>query len=352
LTVIWLPLVILSAVQGLALGQQVQIPFLRDFAANARFLIAVPLLIIPETATDRRLRMVVCHFLKSGLVKDADLTSFEAVLQAITRLRNHILPELVMLAVAYLPSLSKPGGEVLLSDLSSWHFMPAGHGETLSCAGWWFRLVSAPFFRFLALQWIWRIFLWALFLWRASRLNLALTPTHPDMAAGLGFLAEGQMRFGPVAFAGGVLLAGQIQNALVYEGATLAGMKFIIIVYCVFAMAVLLAPLLLLCAVLWRVRKRGILEYGALASSYVQMFDAKWIQGRPAKDQSLLGTADIQSLADLNNSFAIVRDMRLVPIDKRTLIVLAAAAILPIIPVLIFATPANTVIQTVLKLLA
>src|SRR5271155_1237039 len=41
LAVSWLPLLLLSAVQGLAFGDQVRIPFIKDFAVNSRFLIAL-----------------------------------------------------------------------------------------------------------------------------------------------------------------------------------------------------------------------------------------------------------------------------------------------------------------------
>jgi hypothetical protein len=225
-------------------------------------------------------------------------------------------------------------------------------GETLSYAGWWLGLISMPAWRFLLLRWMWRMFLWASFLWRASKLNLVLIPTHPDMAAGIGFLSEAQLRFGLIAFAYGAVAAGQMGNVISYEGATVGGLKFIMITYCVLATLVPAAPLLLLAPRLHAVKKRGLLEYGALATGYTQTFDAKWVHGRPPAGEALLGSSDIQSLADLSNSFAIVRGMRLVPVGKGTLVGLAIAAALPMAPVLILGTPADQLIGIVLKLLA
>jgi hypothetical protein len=348
----WLPLLLLSAVQGLAFGKHLQIPFVQDLAVNVRFLIALPLLIISEVGIDHRLRITVNHFLKSGLVKEADLPSFEAVIEKVTRLRDRVLPEIVMLVVGYLPSLSVHSPEILIRNISSWHFVQTPSGETLSYAGWWFGLISVPVYRFLLLRWVWRMFLWASFLWRVSKLNLVLIPTHPDMAAGIGFLSEAQLRFGLIAFACGAVVAGQMGNAIAYQGATVGGLKFTIIAYCVVATLVLAAPLLLLVPTLLPVKKRGLLEYGALATGYTQTFDAKWVHGRPPEGETLLGSSDIQSLADLGNSFAIVRGMRAAPIDKGTLIGLAVAAVLPMAPVLILGTPADQLIRTVLKLLA
>jgi hypothetical protein len=226
------------------------------------------------------------------------------------------------------------------------------HSAVADNAGWWFGLISVPVYRFLLLRWVWRIFLWASFLWGVSKLNLVLIPTHPDMAAGIGFLSEAQLRFGLIAFACSAVVAGQLGNAIAYEGATVAGLKFIILAYCVLATLVLVTPLLLLVPMLLSVKKRGLLEYGALATRYTQTFDAKWVHGRPPDGEMLLGSSDIQSLADMGNSFAVVRGMRVVPIDKQTLIGLASATVLPMVPVLILGTPVDQVIRTVLQLLA
>ena len=55
----WLPLLILSLIQGQAYGKHIAIPFLRDYAANVRLLLAVPILILAESAVDRRWRITV-----------------------------------------------------------------------------------------------------------------------------------------------------------------------------------------------------------------------------------------------------------------------------------------------------
>jgi hypothetical protein len=348
----WLPLLLLSAAQGLAFGKHIPIPFVEDFAVNVRFLIALPLLILSEVVIDRRLRITVNHFLKSGLVKEAELPSFETVIEKVTRLRDRVLPEMVILVVAYLPSLSAHGSEILMSRIPSWHLVQTPSSETLSYAGWWLGLISMPAYRFLLLRWIWRMFLWASFLWRVSKLDLVLIPTHADMAAGMGFLSEAQLKFGLIAFAFGAVVAGQLGNAIAYQGATVGGLKFIMIAYGVVATLVLAAPLLLLAPKLVAVRKRGLLEYGALATGYAQTFDAKWVHGSPPNGETLLGSSDIQSLADLGSSFAIVRGLSAAPIDRRTLIGLAVAAVLPMAPVLILGTPADQLIRTVLKLIA
>src|SRR4029077_1056478 len=106
-------------------------------------------------------------------------------------------------------------------------------------------------------------------------------------------------------------------NAIRYHGATVDGVKYIILAYCVCVILVLTMPLLLLTPKLVQVKRRGLLEYGALATGYTQMFDAKWVHGRPPDGEALLGSADLQSLADLGSSFQAVREMKTVPVDKQ-----------------------------------
>jgi hypothetical protein len=65
----WVPLLVLSAVQGLAMGHRVELPFLYDFAAYTRFLVAVPLLILAE-GIEGQMAAVAAHFVKSGLVPE------------------------------------------------------------------------------------------------------------------------------------------------------------------------------------------------------------------------------------------------------------------------------------------
>jgi hypothetical protein len=129
----WLPLLILSGVQGLAFGTRVRIPFVDDFAVNVRLLIALPLLVLAEVGIDQRLRTTVNHFLRSGLVTEAALPSFEAVIERVTRLRDCWLPEIVMLVIACLPSLSIHTPE-LVTGVFHPAFVVTPSGDTLSYA--------------------------------------------------------------------------------------------------------------------------------------------------------------------------------------------------------------------------
>ena len=75
-----------------------------------------------------------------------------------------------------------------------------------------------------------------------------------------------------------------------------------------------------------RARRQGLGDFGRLANRYVTEFDEKWMHGARLPDEPLLGSADIQSLADLGNSFSTVREMRLVPFGWQDVTRLAAVS--------------------------
>jgi hypothetical protein len=347
--VTWLPLLVLSLIQGQAYGMQINIPFLKDLAVNARFLIAFPILTLAELGIDQKWRTIVFEFLRSGLVTEKELPSFEAVIEKTTRLRDRVFPEALMLIAAFIPSIIV-NTEFLMNGVSNWHNIGTGSNQ-MSLAGSWFNFISTPFFRFLLFRWLWRMCIWTSFLWRVSRINLYLVATHADLAGGLDFISQGQKAFSPIVFAGGAVVAAQVGNAIAYQGATLSSMKLPMITYGVLAIIILIAPLLAVTPVLIDVRRRGLREYGALVTIHNQLFDRKWIRKEQPSDVVILGNPDPSSLIDLGSSFDVIRQMRVVPIGRRTLAVLAVAAALPMVPVILYATPADQLIRTVLGML-
>src|SRR5258705_10406242 len=71
----WIPLLVFSLVEGLALGGA-KIPFLYDIAAHARFMVAVPILVLAEIPIGRGLRGISKHFLDAGLVREDERKRF------------------------------------------------------------------------------------------------------------------------------------------------------------------------------------------------------------------------------------------------------------------------------------
>src|SRR5512145_1193161 len=97
----WLPLLVLSALEGQALGGNVAVPFLLDVEAHGRFLVALPLLIVAELVVHQRMRFVVRQFLERHLIPASALPRFEAAIMAALRLRNSVLAEVLLIAFGY-----------------------------------------------------------------------------------------------------------------------------------------------------------------------------------------------------------------------------------------------------------
>ena len=189
------------------------------------------------------------------------------------------------------------------------------------------------------------------FLWQVSRCRLLLVPIHPDRAGGLGFLSGVVPAFAPFLAAHGALLAGLIANQIFFKGAALLDFKVQLAIVGAFLLLVVLGPQLLFVPHLAAARRLGLREYGTLAQGYVRKFDEKWLRGGAPADEALLGSADIQSLADLGNSFEIVRGLRVVPFSKETVLQLAVIMLLPVAPLLLTMVSLEELLKMLLQLL-
>lgn len=344
----WLPLLILSLVEGTAWGN-VGVPFLYDIEDQARFLVALPLLIAAELLVHKQLRPLVGQFIERDIITEKELPSFKELIASAMKLRNSIIIELILLLLAF------AGGHYLWSTVSimgtiatragSWYATTDSTGTYLSLAGYWYIFVSRPLFQFIAYRWYFRIFIWARFLWKSSRLDLNLIPIHPDRACGLGFLALSSTLFAPLILAHGVLFAGLIANSIFFTGTKLTDFIFLILGVVLFVQLIILGPLFVFFPSLVRAKRTGLCDYGVLASRYIGEFDLKWVRGGAASEERLIGSADIQSLADLANSFQVIRDVRSFPFDKDTIIQVFFFVLMPILPLVLTMIPLEELIK-------
>jgi hypothetical protein len=236
--------------------------------------------------------------------------------------------------------------------LSTWQFLVSPSGATRTLAGWWHVFVSLPIVQFILLRWLWRYLIWCWLLWRISRLDLHLVPTHPDRAAGLGFLGMAQVKYALIIFAISSLLSSHIGLEILFGGASLTNYKVTILGYVALILITFLGPLLVFSPKLFDARRNGLLEYGTLANEYTQSFERKWIRKGAPEGEALIGSADIQSLADLANSFEIVRKMGSVPFDLNTAILpMVAAAAIPFLPLTLTVLPFGELIKKVIGIL-
>jgi hypothetical protein len=344
----WFPLLVLSVLEGQAVGKSVAVPFLLDLEVHNKFLVILPLLIVSELVVHQRMRFVVKQFLERNLVPESALPRFDAAIASAFRLRNSVLAELLLIAFVYVVGVLIVWRHYAALTTATWYAVPTGDGLELSLGGRWYGYVSQPLFQFLMMRWYFRMFIWTRFLWKVSRIGLSLVPTHPDRVCGLGFLSNTVYAFTPLVVAHGGLLAGFIANRIFYLGAALPEFKIELVVLVAFMLCAVLGPLLVFAPQLAEAKRTGYREYGTLAERYIREFDAKWLRNGVPADEPLLGSGDIQSLADLGNSYEVVRTMRIVPITKEAVLRLAGATLVPVLPLALTMMPLEELVKRVI----
>ncbi|HXY76705.1 MAG TPA: hypothetical protein VEH54_07330 [Steroidobacteraceae bacterium] len=341
----WLPLFLLSALEGHLLGKSVVLPFLPDVETHIRFLVVVPLLLLSELVVHARLLPVARAFLDRNLIPESAMPRFDAAINSAFRLRNSVAAELLLLVLVYTVGVLIVWRRHLALQVTSWYLPVAAADPELSGAGLWYVAVSLPIFQFLLLRWYFRIFIWARFLWQVSKIKLTLVPTHPDRVGGLGLLSNTVYAFAVLLLAHGAMVAAQIADRVLVLGATLPEFTTEIVVVVIFLLCVVFGPLMVFAPQLSRTKRAALLEYGTFAERYTRDFDVKWLRGGAPANEPLLGSSDIQSLADLANSFAVVRSMQLAPISKEALLQLAVPVVLPIAPLLLTIMPLEALLK-------
>ena len=332
--VAWLPLLVLSAAAGHAVGPPSALPFLRDIEAQVRFLVALPVMIAAELVVHRRTRGVVAQFLDRGIVRAADVPRFEAALASALRLRNSIVLEvglLVLVATAGPLDLeeqhrlrptelardagrrwpaSHRGGRLVRGGQPAHH--PVHPAPLVPAA---LRLVPLPL--------------------------AGLTPgpapgphpSGPDCRPGVprarapmpsGRSSSRRVRCSPASSRPGCSTEGETLLAFKVDVLGLVGLLLLL----------LLAPLTVFTPQLAQAKLAGLAAYGKLGSEYVEAFEGKWIRAEAAHAQSSSAPPTSSRWPTSGQSYTVIREMNVVPFamqDVTRLAVTTAAPLLPLV---------------------
>lgn len=340
----WLPLLLLSTFEGHLFGSGTSAAFLNDIEVHARYLVALPLFLVAEVMAHRRLRFLPQEFLERDLIPGKAKIQFDAAVASARRLSESKLAEALLIGLIYGAGIMIAWHQYISLDKLTWYATPTADGPRLTLAGMWFSFVSLPMFQFLMLRWQYRVLIWGRFIWQVSRIKLSLIPTHPDCLGGLGFLSSKMRAFVPLVAAYGALLSGQIALRIFHAGAQLTDYKVEIALLVGFLLLELIVPMLFFTRQLEALQRYGGRKYGTLAQRYAREFDAKWLRGTPP-DEPLLGSADIQSLADMGNSFGVVRGIGFIPVTKEAVLMIVVATLLPIAPLVLTMMPLNELLR-------
>ncbi len=342
----WVPLVVLA---GMSAAHVSLVALLKDYRVFARVFVAVPLLIAGEKLIEERFRLIVRHFLDAGLLKPDDAPKFHAILATIKRLKDAWIPELGLVSFVCLSGILFVGKDLMLG--APWSVRNLGDSVSQSPAGWYFELVTQTIYLVLLSLALWKWFLYVLFFWRVSRLQLQLVPCDPDRSGGLGFLG-----YSPVAFIS-VVIAGStaVGSVLRYQATQMAfspeWLTMVVVLWVMVVLLIFVGPLAIFGSKLTHLSRVGYLQYGSLAHLQAEQFHDKWIHERRAHLEELLTAREMPALNNLASSFDRMRRMKLIPLDKITLIQVTAAAAVPMLPVILAQVPLTQLLKIIFRAL-
>jgi hypothetical protein len=135
--VTWLPLLILAAAEGVAWGDGVEVPFLKDFLPYGQFLLAVPILVLGESVVGSNLGQAAAELRRSDILAPEDTPAFDALLKkAVVRWQGWVVNVAFAALTCIAAGASLQGAPKWLTG--GWQVA----GDRLSLAGWWYLLIS------------------------------------------------------------------------------------------------------------------------------------------------------------------------------------------------------------------
>jgi hypothetical protein len=345
----WLPLLVLAWTEGTLIGG-VDHPFLQDLGPSIRFFLAAPIAVFAERNSDRLLGIIVDCFRRAGLVREAELPTFEIAVDRVQRRATSDSAELILLVLALsIPHLVVNAGPQFLSG-AAW-FGTAVNGELQTTwAGRWYTWVSIPLVEFLFLRWLWRIAVWWGFLRQVSKLELALTPAHPDGAAGLGFLGFSPRAFLPILIGVSMMGATGISNQIQLADMSLTDARAPIIALVLCECLILLVPQFFFLPALAKARNAAIINYGLAGTTMAREFAEHWIGSGKGKGADLLESSESSTMIDYAGTYTLVHAMRPTGMSIRQLVGLALPLAAPFAPLLLYEYSIKDILKQVLQI--
>jgi hypothetical protein len=292
--------------------------------------VGVPLVLLAESILADR-----CDHVLDRLRARVDAVALDRIVRRCRALRGSGWVDVALLALAFVAT----------------HVAPQGLDTTRGgAAQLWYGVVALPLASFLLLRVSWSWVVWSFALASLARVDLHANALHPDRRGGLRFLSKPTSACAVVVAAISVVVAAAWATQMMAGTRTLsrASSGASLAVLIAGALVVAVGPLLPFAAQLYRARLDGTFRYDELAASYTDAFGQRWMKRPP--DDSLLGSGDIQSLADLGNAYEAVKKMQIIPFGLETVVPVVVAVLLPMLPLALCQVPLHEVLKKLLGL--
>ncbi len=320
----WFPIVLLGLLREYLTGEPERMIY--DPAIHVRLLVAIPVFLVLDDLFPTVCGHVITLLKGQDFVPAEQKYRLERVLQSGVRLADSNLPE-ALLAVACIGfGVSGLLGLIPIGEIDPRNPTPA---QT------WYTLTDLPLFQFLLWRSLWRWAIWVRILVGISRLELDLVPTHPDKRGGIRFL-----RLPSVGYCSMLLFA--ISSVLCAEwggrftlGATIGSFAPLLLAFGTVGILIAFGPLCLFVVPLFRARRYGIAEVGGIATAAGRRFRRQCLDTTLARER-----VDVHALAAVEQTFReTVDELRVVLFDKYDLMILLAATLTPLVPVMLLYVP-------------
>src|SRR5271170_938273 len=335
----WFPLVLIT----LLFKTQTLTGLLTDYPINARMLVGVPVLLVGQTVMESAFRTIIGQIRAAALVTPSEAGHFDHILVSLIRLRDSIIPEIVIIVAACLHAVEVVETHMALAR--PWALAGTSSAPHVSIAGWYYIGVSLLLYQFLLFISLWKWLLWWIFLFRLSRLDLELVPTHPDQHGGIGFLGMSPLAIAPTIFVACGAIGSTWRSQILDHGAHLMNFKIDAIVLLLIMLIIAMGPLVFFIPKLARLHRQGILQYGTLGQLHSVDFHKKWILNRTGHEEEFLTAPEVSTLTDYASSYENVEKLQPFPLDRGAMVLLVLAVVLPLLPVVLSEIPFITVVK-------
>lgn len=344
----WLPMAAWAALTGRLNAASPDDPLLHHLGIHVRLLLAVPLLLIAEPMVDARLAKVLAHFRESGLIGADARAGFDAVLARAARWRDSWLPLLILVGLIVLEAIRATG--VGSGDAAHEVRWAAEASTGLGFGGVWYLAVARSIFTLLIGFWLWRGVVILGLLRGISKLPLTLVPTHPDRAAGLGFLTELTSAAAPITLAISAVLSARLAHEALFHDTPVTEFKAVLIVFLVVVAVALTLPFLMFAGQLVKARRSALFDYGALVARHGHLVERRWLRKEDIGSQPLLDAPELGPVADIHVVFDAVERLRPMLLTPRVVMQSIMPAVLPLLPLLAIDVPLAELLKRLLKL--
>ncbi len=328
----WLPLVVLTLIDGTFITTDITMPFVKDVIPYVRGLIVIPLLIMADNVIEPMMLKTSAYLRSSGIVPVGERANFDQALTRLTHLLNAKWLQVILALLAILVSWILQADYVDMwteRGVTSWALHLEGDKVDETLAGQWYLLVSSPLVSFLLYRWMWRFIVWSMLLFIVSRMKLDLYASHTDLSGGLGIIGYGQSLFVIIFVVVAALVSSDMASNILYEGEKLVDVKLVVLVFITASIIVIAAPLFFFTSKLVDLKRRALAEYGMLQQQISRDFHHHWVDD---KAQELVDSMQPSAMADYSAVYEIASSMRIVPLNPKTIIVLAAVLFVPFLP--------------------